>query len=155
MTEAILSLGGNIGDREFFIAEAMRRILKDPHVYSLERSGLYETSPVGYTEQDSFLNACVRIETDLEAMELLSLVNRIENELGRVRNVRWGPRTIDIDIIFYGDDVIDTDRLTVPHPRYKERAFVTVPLTDLGIETTGRTEDEGQSVRKIGWTYEI
>lgn len=155
MTEAILSLGGNIGDREFFIAEAMRRLLKDPHVYSLERSGLYETSPVGYTEQDSFLNACVRIETDLEAMELLSLVNRIENELGRVRTVRWGPRTIDIDIIFYGDDVIDTDRLTVPHPRYKKRAFVTVPLTDLGIETTGRTEDEGQSVRKIGWTYEI
>ena len=155
MTEAILSLGGNIGDREFFIAEAMRRLLKDPHVYSLERSGLYETSPVGYTEQDSFLNACVRIETDLEAMELLSLVNRIENELGRVRTIRWGPRTIDIDIIFYGDDVIDTDRLTVPHPRYKERAFVTVPLTDLGIETTGRTEDEGQSVRKIGWTYEI
>ena len=155
MTEAVLSLGGNIGDREFFIAEAMRRLLKDPHVYSLERSGLYETSPVGYTEQDSFLNACVRIETDLEAMELLSLVNRIENELGRVRTVRWGPRTIDIDIIFYGDDVIDTDRLTVPHPRYKERAFVTVPLMDLGIETTGRTEDEGQSVRKIGWTYEI
>lgn len=155
MTEAILSLGGNIGDREFFIAEAMRRLLKDPHVYSLERSGLYETSPVGYTEQDSFLNACVRIETDLEAMELLSLVNRIENELGRVRTVRWGPRTIDIDIIFYGDEVIDTDRLTVPHPRYKERAFVTVPLTDLGIETTGRTEDESQSVRKIGWTYEI
>ncbi len=155
MTEAILSLGGNIGDREFFIAEAMRRLLKDPHVYSLERSGLYETSPVGYTEQDSFLNACVRIETDLEAMELLSLVNRIENELGRVRTIRWGPRTIDIDIIFYGDEVIDTDKLTVPHPRYKERAFVTVPLTDLGIETTGRTEDEGQSVRKIGWTYEI
>jgi 2-amino-4-hydroxy-6-hydroxymethyldihydropteridine diphosphokinase len=155
MTEAVLSLGGNIGDREFFITEAMRRLLKDPHVYSLERSGLYETSPVGYTEQDSFLNACVRIETDLEAMELLSLVNRIENELGRVRTIRWGPRTIDIDIIFYGDDVIDTDRLTVPHPRYKERAFVTVPLMDLGIETTGRTEDEGQSVRKIGWTYEI
>ena len=155
MTEAILSLGGNIGDREFFIAEAMRRLLKDPHVYSLERSGLYETSPVGYTEQDSFLNACVRIETDLEALELLSLVNRIENELGRVRTIRWGPRTIDIDIIFYGDEVIDTDKLIVPHPRYKERAFVTVPLTDLGIETTGRTEDEGQSVRKIGWTYEI
>ena len=155
MSEAILSLGGKIGDREFFIAEAMRRLLKDPHVYSLERSGLYETSPVGYTEQDSFLNACVRIETDLEAMELLSLVNRIENELGRVRTIRWGPRTIDIDIIFYGDEVIDTDKLTVPHPRYKERAFVTVPLTDLGIETTGRTEDEGQSVRKIGWTYEI
>ena len=66
MTEAILSLGGNIGDREFFITEAMRRLLKDPHVESLERSDLYETSPVGYTEQDLFLNACVRIRTDLE-----------------------------------------------------------------------------------------
>ena len=155
MTEAVLSLGGNIGDREFFIAEAMRRLLKDPHVYSLERSGLYETSPVGYTEQDSFLNACVRIETDLEAMELLSLVNRIENELGRVRTIRWGPRTIDIDIIFYGDETIDSKRLTIPHPRYKERAFVTRPLEDLGIMTPDKTEDADQSVRKIGWTLEI
>lgn len=155
MTEAILSLGGNIGDREFFITEAMRRLLKDPHVESLERSDLYETSPVGYTDQDLFLNACVRIKTDLEPEALLDLVNRIEKELGRVRTLRWGPRTIDIDIIFYGDETIDSKRLTVPHPRYKERAFVTRPLEDLGIMTPDKKEDADQSVRKIGWTLEI
>ena len=155
MTEAILSIGGNIGDREFFIVEAMRRLIKSPHIFDLERSSLYETDPVGYTDQAAFLNACVKIRTDFGPYELLDYVNSIENDLGRVRTIRWGPRTVDIDIILYGDEIIDTEKLTVPHPRFKERSFVTVPMEDLGIIVPDRTEDPTQGIRKLEWTYEI
>ncbi|MBP5654924.1 MAG: 2-amino-4-hydroxy-6-hydroxymethyldihydropteridine diphosphokinase [Clostridiales bacterium] len=155
MTFAVLSIGSNIGDREFFIAEAIRRLEKNEHITNLVRSGLYETDPVGYTDQDSFYNAVVGIDTDLAPEELLDYINGIEKDLGRVRTVRWGPRTIDIDIILYGDEVINTPRLTVPHPRYKERAFVTVPMEDLGIFTEDAVFGEDQGIKKIEWKEEI
>ena len=155
MISAVLSLGSNIGDREFFIAEAIRRLLRSEHITNLVKSGLYETDPVGYTDQDSFYNAVVRIDTDFGPEELLDYINGIEQDLGRVRTIRWGPRTIDIDIILYGDEVIDTPRLTVPHPRYKERAFVTVPMEDLGIDTEDASSGEDQGIKKIQWKEEI
>ena len=127
----LLSIGSNIGDREANIAFAEERLENCPRIHSLEKASIYETEPVGYTDQPDFLNTCVSFLTDLPPEELLDLTSSIENDCKRVRTVRWGPRTLDIDIIFYGDEKIDTKRLTIPHPRWKERAFVIVPAKEL------------------------
>ena len=127
----LLSIGSNMGDREANIAFAEERLENCPHIRFLKKASIYETEPVGYTEQPDFLNTCVSFLTDLPPEELLDLTSSIENDCKRVRTVRWGPRTLDIDIIFYGDEKIDTKRLTIPHPRWKERAFVIVPAKEL------------------------
>ena len=97
----------------------------------LRTSPVYETEPVDYVNQAWFLNLVVEAETTLFPMQLLTRVGRIERELGRMRTVRKGPRTIDIDILFYGSAVVETTRLEIPHPRIAERRFVLVPLADL------------------------
>ncbi len=155
MISVVLSIGSNIGDREFFIREAIRRLALTPHITNIVKSGLYETDPVGYTDQELFLNAAVKLDTDFAPEELLDYINGIECDLGRVRTIRWGPRTVDIDIILFGDEKVDTPRLTIPHPRFKERAFVTVPMEDLGIEVPDAVRDPSQGIRKIEWTEEI
>ncbi|HEY2803503.1 MAG TPA: 2-amino-4-hydroxy-6-hydroxymethyldihydropteridine diphosphokinase, partial [Actinomycetota bacterium] len=117
---------------------------------------VYETSPVGGPEQDDFLNAVVGISTELEPHALLEALQGIENELGRVRAERFGPRTIDLDLLLYGGEEIDDPELTVPHPRMHERAFVVVPLTELGagdVIPNGRrlepVTDAAQTVRRF------
>ena len=127
----LLSIGSNMGDREANIAFAEERLENCPQIHSLKKASVYETEPVGYTDQPDFLNTCVSFLTALPPEELLALTSSIENDCKRVRTVRWGPRTLDIDIIFYGDEKIDTKRLTIPHPRWKERAFVIVPAKEL------------------------
>ena len=151
--EVLLSIGSNMGDRKANIEQAIRLIAGMPGVCNVRLSGLYETEPVGYEDQDYFYNVCILIDTTLGPMELLHGTQGIENELHRVRNIRWGPRTIDIDIIFYGDRSIDTAELTVPHPRYKERAFVLIPMKDL-IKCDADIPDD-KSVRKISWEFEV
>ena len=144
----LLSIGSNMGDREANIAFAEERLEKCGFVNSLKKASLYETEPVGYTDQPDFLNTCVSFKTMLGPEELLDLTSGIENDCKRVRTIRWGPRTLDIDIIFYGNEKIDTPRLTVPHPRWKERAFVIVPakeLMDLDVEVP---EDHGVRLYK-------
>lgn len=144
----LLSIGSNMGDREANIAFAEERLEKCGFVNSLKKASLYETEPVGYTDQPDFLNTCVSFKTILGPEELLDLTSGIENDCKRVRTIRWGPRTLDIDIIFYGNEKIDTPRLTVPHPRWKERAFVIVPakeLMDLDVEVP---EDHGVRLYK-------
>ena len=94
-------------------------------------SPIYETAPVGYTEQPNFLNLCLEIDTELEPKELLKYCLETEQRLHRVRDIRWGPRTLDVDILLYGDKVIEEDDLEVPHPRMSERAFVLIPLNDI------------------------
>ena len=125
-----LSLGSNIGDREANLRKAVEQ-LASQDMRVLHTSRIYETEPVDYVDQAWFLNQVVEAETTLFPMQLLTRVGRVERDLGRKRIVRKGPRTIDIDILFYGAAVVETTRLEIPHPRIAERRFVLVPLAEL------------------------
>ena len=126
-----LSLGSNIGNRQEYIERAVELIGKTEGIKILKKSGLYETSPVGYVEQDLFLNAVIKIETDFSEREILKIINKIENELDRKREIRWGPRTIDIDILIFSDKKIDEMDLIIPHKEMLNRLFVLVPLIEI------------------------
>ena len=140
---AHLGLGSNLGDRAENIAEAIRRIDAMAHTTVVATSPLYESEAWYVTEQPQFINACITVETTAHPRELLDALLAVEEAMGRVRNVPKGPRTIDLDILFWGDDVIDAEGLTVPHPGVLERPFVLVPLVDLAPDLvhprTGRT----------------
>jgi 2-amino-4-hydroxy-6-hydroxymethyldihydropteridine diphosphokinase len=128
---AYLGLGSNLGDREENIRRACQELGAHPKI-SVERlSSLYETAPVGVTDQPDFLNAAVAVRTSLPPEELLAVLLATEAGLGRTRNARWGPRVIDIDLLVYGDETIDRPNLTVPHPRLHERAFALIPLAEI------------------------
>jgi 2-amino-4-hydroxy-6-hydroxymethyldihydropteridine diphosphokinase len=127
---AYLSLGSNLGDRAGHIEHALQ-LLSGEDVQVMRRSGPYETAPRDYTEQPWFLNMVAEIETSLSPLELLRRAAQVENQLGRQRLVDKGPRTIDIDIILFGDLVLDTPPLTIPHPRMHERRFVLEPLAEI------------------------
>ncbi|WP_053019015.1 2-amino-4-hydroxy-6-hydroxymethyldihydropteridine diphosphokinase [Staphylococcus haemolyticus] len=131
MVQAYLGLGSNIGDREQQLQDAIKIIDSIEGISVTKISPIYETAPVGYTEQPNFLNLCLEIETELEPKELLKYCLETEQLLHRVRDIRWGPRTLDVDILLYGDKVIEEDDLEVPHPRMGERAFVLIPLNDI------------------------
>lgn len=120
-----------MGDREAYLAGARERLATTEGIMLLRGSPLYHTRPVGKTDQAWFLNQVVEVETILSPEALLAVCQGIEAELGRVRHERWGPRTLDIDILTYGPVRSDDPRLTLPHPRMLERAFVLVPLADL------------------------
>ena len=126
MTVAYVGLGANLGDREETIRAAVAEL---PDVVAV--SPLRETDPVGVTDQPQFLNGVAALETELAPRELLDVLLAIERRLGRERRERWGPRTIDLDLLLYGDEVIDEDGLKIPHPRLHERRFVLEPLADL------------------------
>lgn len=126
-----IALGSNLGDREKNIEDAIDRIGKVEGTRIVRKSSLYETEPVGYLDQGRFLNAAVRIESKLSPLELLKSLQEIEKDLGRVRDILWGPRTIDIDILLYDDLEMSLPELTIPHPRMEVRAFVLVPLRDV------------------------
>ena len=130
MKRIYLSLGSNIGDREANLRKAVEQ-LASQDMRVLHTSRIYETEPVDYVDQAWFLNQVVEAETTLFPMQLLTRVGRVERDLGRKRTVRKGPRTIDIDILFYGAAVVETKRLEIPHPRIAERRFVLVPLAEL------------------------
>ncbi|MDP2726216.1 MAG: 2-amino-4-hydroxy-6-hydroxymethyldihydropteridine diphosphokinase [Dehalococcoidia bacterium] len=129
MVEVLLGLGTNLGDREGNLLEALRRL--GASVLFKAVSSLYETDPVGYLDQPTFVNAVCLGETSLSPEELLGLVKSIEAQMGRKPTFRDGPRLIDIDILSYGSQVIDTAELTIPHLRMAERAFVLVPLAEI------------------------
>ncbi|WP_342507777.1 2-amino-4-hydroxy-6-hydroxymethyldihydropteridine diphosphokinase [Sporosarcina sp. FSL K6-2383] len=131
MTVAYLSIGSNIGDRLEHLVEAVRALHFRDEVEVLSVSSIYETAPVGYTDQADFLNVTVCVETIARAFDLLEICQEIERELGRVRAIRWGPRTVDLDILLYGVDNIEAENLVVPHPRMHERAFVLIPLLEI------------------------
>lgn len=129
--DSYLSLGSNLGDKEAHLRGARERLGMARGIRLKATSLLYRTAPVGKTDQDWFLNQVVAIETILPASELLAVCQSIERDLGRVRHERWGPRTLDIDILLYGEAQSDDPTLTLPHPRMLERAFVLVPLATL------------------------
>ncbi|MCA9273909.1 MAG: 2-amino-4-hydroxy-6-hydroxymethyldihydropteridine diphosphokinase [Phycisphaerales bacterium] len=133
MTEAYIALGSNLGDRRQTLDNAVRAIDALRSILVIARSSLIETDPVGPIEQGKYLNGVIRIETDLTARELLSELLRIEASLGRDRSSaeRWGPRTVDLDLLIFGDAQIDEPGLRVPHPRIAERRFVLEPLYEI------------------------
>jgi len=131
MNKVYLSLGTNIGQREENLKLAVRLLQEKPNVTVKAISSIYETAPVGYLDQPSFLNIALYIETSLPAMDVLTICQSVENELGRVRDIRWGPRIIDLDILLFNNDNIEVENLIVPHPRMFERAFVLVPLLEI------------------------
>ena len=131
MASVYLGLGSNLGDRAKNIHEAVR-LLDEAGVRTVRLSTLIETDPVGGPPQGLFLNAALKAETSLSPEALLRMVNAVEARLGRVRTVRNGPRTIDIDILRYDDLIVDTAELVIPHPRMGEREFVLRPLREIG-----------------------
>lgn len=130
MKKAYLSLGSNVGDREQHLRSAIE-LLERELLRVTRRSAVYETEPRDFRSQPWFLNAVVEVETTLFPMQLLHRVLKIEKEMGRKRTIAKGPRSIDIDILLYGNSVISTSSLTVPHPRMEERRFVLEPLAEL------------------------
>ncbi|MGX0645455.1 2-amino-4-hydroxy-6-hydroxymethyldihydropteridine diphosphokinase [Staphylococcus hominis] len=134
MVQAYLGLGSNIGDRKQQLLKAIDLIGNIKGIKVTKQSSIYETAPIGYTDQPNFLNLCLEIETELSPQQLLKHCLDIEQQLYRVREIRWGPRTLDIDILLYSDNIIETDNLSIPHPRMQERAFVLIPLNDIASD---------------------
>lgn len=117
--------------REAYLEKALVSLAELPQTQLVDQSAVYETAAWGKTDQGDFLNVVCQLETDLSPQELLQSCQSIEGQLGRIRYEHWGPRTIDIDILFYGYQIIDEEDLQVPHPYLQDRAFVLVPLNDL------------------------
>jgi 2-amino-4-hydroxy-6-hydroxymethyldihydropteridine diphosphokinase len=126
-----LALGSNIGDRIRNLNDAVDQLAKTEGIEVINVSKIYETEPVGYLKQDKFLNMVILIGTDRKPLELLVELQKIEKELKRTREIHWGPRTIDIDILLYNEMEINLPELSIPHPRMNERAFVLIPLKDV------------------------
>ncbi len=129
MTRAVLAVGSNLGDRMALLQGAIDAL--GEHMDVVAVSGVYETAPVGGPDQDDFLNAVLIVETSLAPYDLLALCQRVETAHDRVREVRWGPRTLDVDIVVIEGEILDDPDLTLPHPRAHERAFVCVPWLEV------------------------
>lgn len=127
---AFIALGSNMGDRYGNLMNAIKHLLDYSQIELVNYSSIYETDPVGYEDQDLFLNMVIEITTAFSAMELLDVCLSTELVLGRKREIKWGPRTIDLDILLYNQENIETEKLVVPHPRMLERAFVMIPLLE-------------------------
>ena len=132
MTRVFLGIGTNLGDREQNLREALA-VLSQKMVI-LKESSVYQTAPWGYLDQPAFLNQVIKAQTDLSSLNLLGFLKETEKLLGRQANFRYGPRLIDLDILFYGNRIIQTPRLQVPHPRLTQRAFVLIPLAEIAPE---------------------
>ena len=130
-TTAFVGIGSNLGDREAHLSRAIELLSAEDGIEVSGVSQIRETEPMGPVEQGPFLNGAVRVQTALAPRELLDRLLGIEQQLGRVRRERYGPRTIDLDLLLYGDEVVDEPGLTVPHPRLQERRFALEPLSDL------------------------
>ena len=131
MTLAFIGLGANLGDAEATLRDAAGALCALPGSRPAGLSSLYRSAPVGPAGQDDYLNAVAALETSLAPHELLAALQAIENTHGRVRELRWGPRTLDLDLLLYGTDRIATDNLTVPHPELVRRNFVVIPLLEI------------------------
>ncbi|BDH59953.1 2-amino-4-hydroxy-6-hydroxymethyldihydropteridine pyrophosphokinase [Lysinibacillus sp. PLM2] len=134
MNDVYLSLGTNIGNREQNLKLAVKLLQESKSVKIKAVSSIYETAPVGYVDQPSFLNIAIFLQTSNSADEMLKICQSIEIKLGRVREIRWGPRIIDLDILLFNNDNIGVENLIVPHPRMYERAFVLVPLIEIATQ---------------------
>jgi 2-amino-4-hydroxy-6-hydroxymethyldihydropteridine diphosphokinase len=128
---AYIGIGSNLGDKLHQCEKAISEILKIDRHKLLAKSSLFKTQPIGYTSQDWFVNGAIKIGTDLDALELFRTLKAIESQLGRTETFRWGPRTIDLDILFFDDVEIHTEELQIPHPQIQNRQFVLIPLAEI------------------------
>lgn len=142
MVDAYIALGSNLGNREEYLAKAIKKIQLHPAIKVVDLSSIYETDPIGYTDQAEFLNMVIKINTDLSAFELLSVLQDIEKRLDRKRELKWGPRTLDLDILLYNHENIEAEQLIIPHERMHERAFVLIPLYELDKDISIPTIEE-------------
>ena len=161
-TRAILALGGNLGDRVETIRKAVEQIDAHPEISVNRQSGLYESfavtsSGIDQTEPN-YLNGVIEVSTSLKPKKLLAALNEVENQFGRVRLERWAARTLDIDIITYGSELVETKSLIIPHPRAHERAFVLVPWAELDPEAVlpghGKVADLAAGLANQVWKFE-
>lgn len=152
MTRAYLGLGSNIGDKAAMLAQAVERLAAAPGIRVTGRSADYRTPPWGDTDQDWFLNAAVAIDTDVPPHGLLEVCLSIEAALGRVRERRWGPRVIDIDVLAYEGAQVSDERLVLPHRFVRERAFVLVPLAEIAPDLVIGGETVAQALSKLDRT---
>ncbi|MDB5055103.1 MAG: folK [Bacilli bacterium] len=130
-SQIYIGLGSNIENREYYLTEAIRRLNQHSDIKVSLCSSIYETDPIGNTDQAAFLNMVIQVESTLTASELLAHMLKVELQLGRTREIHWGPRTIDLDLLLFGQQQLDTEELQIPHPRMKERAFVLIPLAEI------------------------
>jgi len=145
-----LGIGSNLGDRASHLQAAVDSLAREPGIGVVAVSPVYETAPVGGPVQDDFLNAVVAVDTTLTARGLLEAAQRAEAAEHRVRAERWGPRTLDVDVLLVGDEQVDEPDLQVPHPRLAERAFVLVPLADLAPEWDLDLPPDQARPRRVG-----
>lgn len=154
MTRAVLALGGNLGQAREALRAAVAGLDADPDVQVRAVSGLWRTAPVGGPEQPDFLNAVVLVETSLDAAALLELAFHLEAQAGRERAERWGPRTLDVDLLVVDDERRDDEALTLPHPRAHLRGFVLLPWAELDPERV--LAPEGQPARSVAeWAASV
>lgn len=146
MNKAYIGLGSNIESRKEYLDRAIEQLKSHDSIHICNISSIYETPPVGYKNQDAFLNMVIKIETSLKNLELLEVCQTIETDLNRVRTIENGPRTIDLDILLYNHEYRELEELILPHPRMKERAFVLVPLNEIArdeiMPTSGKTIED-------------
>jgi 2-amino-4-hydroxy-6-hydroxymethyldihydropteridine diphosphokinase len=147
---AYLGIGSNLGDRLAHLQAAVEALATEPGIHVVAVSAVYETEPVGGPPQDDFLNAVVAVDTTLDARALLAAAQRAEAAEHRVRAERWGPRTLDVDVLLVGDERIEEPDLQVPHPRMAERAFVLVPLADVAPAWSGTVAPDQAPPRRTG-----
>jgi len=145
VARVFLSIGSNMGDKRAYLDQAVERLGQHDQIQVQAQSSYYETDPVGYTEQDLFLNIGLELDTMLKPEDLLSVCQAIELDLHRERLIRWGPRTVDIDIIFYDDLSMSTEDLILPHPRALERGFVMWPI----YEIAGDLIVQGRPIKEL------
>ncbi|MBH0231815.1 2-amino-4-hydroxy-6-hydroxymethyldihydropteridine diphosphokinase [Halobacillus yeomjeoni] len=131
MNTVYIALGSNISRREDHLKHAIEMLDQQNELEVIQKSSIYETAPVGYTEQNDFLNMVIQISTTLSPFQLLNVCQSVEADLGRRRVVKWGPRTIDLDILLFNQENMETERLIIPHPSMQDRAFVMVPLAEI------------------------
>lgn len=134
MTKAYLGLGSNIGERIGYIEDALSEIKNIKNTNVVKVSSVYETEPWGNVDQDDYLNSVIEIDTGLDAQNLLNELKLIEKKIGRTENQRWAQREIDIDLLFYGNEILESEFMTVPHPQIEKRKFVLVPMSELNAD---------------------
>ena len=149
MNVVYLSIGTNMGEREQNLKLAVKLLTETDGITVEAVSSIYETAPVGFIDQASFLNIAVRLTTTLSSADMLNVCQEIEQELGRVREYRWGPRIIDLDILLYNHENIETESLIVPHERMFERAFVLVPLDEISDQATEQLRSAHQALETM------
>ena len=155
MTTAYIGLGSNLGDREELLRKAMAFLAAEPGIEVTKVSSLYETAPVGFVDQPPFLNAVAVLATGLSPDSLLNVCQTVEERLLRRRSARWGPRTIDIDILLYDDEQLALSRLTVPHPRMHERLFVLIPLQEAAPDLVWGGKAVSEHINSVGGDQDI